>query len=43
LQNAQADVELVKDVWPEVGDVMGELLKRRAGDEGGILDTSDEI
>jgi len=43
LQNAQADVELVKDVWPEVGDVMGELLKRRVGDEGGILDTSDEI
>ena len=33
LQNAQADIELVKEVWPEVGEVMSELLKRRAADE----------
>lgn len=29
LQNAQADVETVKMIWPQVGEVMGELLKRR--------------
>jgi hypothetical protein len=30
LQNAQADVETVKMIWPEVGEVMGEILKRRS-------------
>ena len=29
LQNAQADIELVKEVWPEVGQVMAELIKRK--------------
>jgi len=29
LQNAQADVEIVSEVWPEVGEVMSELIKRR--------------
>ena len=29
LQNAQADVETIKMIWPEVGEVMGEILKRR--------------
>lgn len=29
LQNAQADVETVKVIWPQVGEVMGELLRRR--------------
>jgi len=29
LQNAQADVETIKLIWPEVGEVMGEILKRR--------------
>lgn len=32
LQNAQADIELVKQVWPEVGEVMGELIKRRVAE-----------
>jgi len=36
LQNAQADIELVKEVWPEVGDVMAELIRRRSTEnEGG--------
>jgi len=30
LQNAQADVETIKMIWPEVGEVMGEILKRRS-------------
>ena len=30
LQNAQADIELIKEVWPEVGEVMSELIKRRS-------------
>ena len=29
LQNAQADVETIKMIWPEVGNIIGELLKRR--------------
>ena len=29
LQNAQADVETIKMIWPEVGEVMGEIIKRR--------------
>ncbi len=29
LQNAQADVDTIKIIWPEVGEAMGELLKRR--------------
>jgi len=29
LQNAQADIETIKLIWPEVGEVMGEILKRR--------------
>jgi hypothetical protein len=29
LQNAQADVDMVTAVWPEVGEVMRELIKRR--------------
>lgn len=29
LQNAQADVETITMIWPEVGKVMSELLKRR--------------
>jgi len=35
LQNAQADIALIKEVWPEVGDVMGELLKRRFNEDAG--------
>ena len=30
LQNAQADVETIKVIWPEVGNVICELLKRRS-------------
>lgn len=30
LQNAQADVETIRLIWPEVGEVIGDLLKRRA-------------
>lgn len=33
LQNAQADIELIKEVWPEVGEVMSELIKRRSLEE----------
>jgi len=33
LQNAQADIELIKEVWPEVGTVMTELIKRRTVDD----------
>jgi len=29
LQNAQADVDTITMIWPEVGKVMNELLKRR--------------
>lgn len=29
LQNAQADVDTITMIWPEVGSVMSELLKRR--------------
>ena len=29
LQNAQNDISLITEVWPEVGSVMFELLKRR--------------
>ena len=29
LQNAQFDIETIKMIWPEVGEVMGEILKRR--------------
>jgi hypothetical protein len=36
LQNAQADVETIRMVWPEVGNVIGELLKRRGGDCNGV-------
>jgi len=32
LQNAQADIELIKEVWPEVGEVMAELIKRKVSD-----------
>lgn len=32
LQNAQADVEIVTEVWEEVGVVMSELIKRRAAE-----------
>lgn len=35
LQNAQADVEIVTEVWEEVGLVMSELIKRRSSDDGG--------
>lgn len=35
LQNAQADVALIQEVWPEVGDVMEELLKRRSSEDAG--------
>lgn len=30
LQNAQNDIETIKMIWPEVGEVMGEILKRRS-------------
>lgn len=30
LQNAQADIDLIKEVWPEVGEVMSELIRRRS-------------
>ena len=33
LQNAQADVEIVTEVWKEVGMVMSELIKRRQIDD----------
>jgi len=33
LQNAQADVEIVSEVWSEVGAVMTELIKRRSIDD----------
>ena len=34
LQNAQADVEIVKEIWPEIGEVLSEIMKRRGtGDE----------
>jgi len=33
LQNAQADVEIVSEVWSEVGAVMSELIKRRSIDD----------
>lgn len=33
LQNAQVDVELVSEVWEEVGAVMTELIKRRSSDD----------
>ena len=36
LQNAQADIELIKEVWPEVGTVMAELIKRRNAEDEGI-------
>lgn len=29
LQNAQADVEIIKSIYPEIGVVVGEILKRR--------------
>lgn len=29
LQNAQADVKIVKEVWPEIGEAMELILKRR--------------
>jgi hypothetical protein len=29
LQNAQTDVELIKAIYPEIGNVVGEILKRR--------------
>jgi hypothetical protein len=37
LQNAQADIELIKEVWPEVGTVMAELIKRRTADDAGVV------
>tara|TARA_R110000796_G_scaffold16726_11_gene52154 strand:+ start:717 stop:1136 length:420 start_codon:yes stop_codon:yes gene_type:complete len=33
LQNAQSDIEIITEVWPEVGEVMRELLKRRGIEE----------
>lgn len=36
LQNAQADVETIRMVWPEVGEVIGELLKRRSAEGNGV-------
>ena len=33
LQNAQADVEIISEVWSEVGAVMSELIKRRSIDD----------
>lgn len=32
LQNAQADVAIITEIWPEVGSVMSDLLKRRTQD-----------
>jgi len=29
LQNAQEDVEIIKSIYPELGEVVGEVLKRR--------------
>lgn len=29
LQNAQEDVEIIKSIFPELGEVVGEVLKRR--------------
>ncbi len=33
LQNAQADINIIKEIWPEVGEIMSGLLKRRYTDE----------
>lgn len=32
LQNAQEDVEIVKNIFPELGEVLGEVIKRRPMD-----------
>ena len=32
LQNAQADVKIIKSVYPELGSVVEEVLKRRSSD-----------
>ena len=36
LQKAQFDVELVKGYWPEVGECMEELLKRRPQEDASV-------
>ena len=34
-EELQADIELIKEVWPEVGTVMAELIKRRTAEDEG--------
>jgi len=33
LQNAQVDIDIIKEIWPEVGEVMATLIKRRYNDD----------
>lgn len=33
LQNAQADIEIVREIWPSVGEMMSHLIKRRQTEE----------
>jgi len=33
LQNAQSDIETIKSVWPEIGVVMEELIRRRTTED----------
>ena len=34
LQNAQADIKIIKEVWPDIGNVLEEIMKRRANTPG---------
>lgn len=34
LQNAQADIKIIQEVWPDIGNVLEDIMKRRANTPG---------
>ena len=41
LQNAQADIEIVKEVWPSVGEIMSNLIKRRHIEDANEIESEE--